>query len=167
MNGKPLRGRAPCPCTSGLRYGECCGPLHRGDREAADPPALMRSRYSAYALGEVGYLLRTLHPGHPDRARPEAEVLRELRATCTHFKYPRLEVLDWLPAAEGVPARVLFLAHVYEHGKDCSFVERSDFEHDGTGWRYAGGVLVPRREVQGDAARLTLATFPPQGRALT
>ena len=54
-----------CPCLSGLPYPECCGPFHDG---TAAPTAerLMRSRYSAYALGLVQYLLDTWHP----RTRP-------------------------------------------------------------------------------------------------
>jgi SEC-C motif domain protein len=49
-----------CPCSSGLPYSECCGPLHAG---AAAPTAetLMRSRYSAFALLDTEYLLQTWH----------------------------------------------------------------------------------------------------------
>ncbi|AAT89465.1 zinc-binding protein [Leifsonia xyli subsp. xyli] len=49
-----------CPCTSGERYDACCGPLHAG---SPSPTAerLMRSRFSAFALGDGGYLLRIWH----------------------------------------------------------------------------------------------------------
>jgi SEC-C motif-containing protein len=55
-----------CPCGSGASYGACCGPLHRG-AIATTAEALMRSRYSAYALGETDHLWRTWHP----RTRPD------------------------------------------------------------------------------------------------
>ncbi|WP_039749193.1 YchJ family protein [Solimonas variicoloris] len=45
-----------CPCGSGLPYARCCAPLHAGV-PAAHAEALMRSRYSAYVLGRVDYLL--------------------------------------------------------------------------------------------------------------
>ncbi|MEN5072841.1 YchJ family protein [Isoptericola cucumis] len=51
-----------CPCLSGDTYGACCGPLHRDERRAATAEALMRSRYSAYALRDVPYLRSTWHP---------------------------------------------------------------------------------------------------------
>ena len=51
----------PCPCGSGDTLDHCCGPLHRGERKAATAEALMRSRYSAYALGKLDYLIAT-HP---------------------------------------------------------------------------------------------------------
>lgn len=51
-----------CPCGTGKAYGECCGPLHAGTAGADTAEALMRSRYSAFALGDAAYLLRTWHP---------------------------------------------------------------------------------------------------------
>ncbi len=53
---------AGCPCGSGLRYGECCGPFLRGESEAPTAEALMRSRYTAYVRRASTYLLRTWHP---------------------------------------------------------------------------------------------------------
>lgn len=51
---------SPCPCGSGRDYAQCCGPLHEG-APAADAEALMRSRYSAYALGLGQYLHDSWH----------------------------------------------------------------------------------------------------------
>ena len=50
-----------CPCGSGLSYEHCCAPLHRGEN-AANAAALMRSRYCAYVLGEIDYLVSTTLP---------------------------------------------------------------------------------------------------------
>ena len=55
-----------CPCHSGRAYDACCGPCHRGAREAEDAVDLMRSRYAAFALGDAAYLWRTLHAEHED-----------------------------------------------------------------------------------------------------
>ncbi|MFL5343871.1 MAG: YchJ family protein [Hyalangium sp.] len=150
----------PCPCSSGLRYRQCCASFHRGEAEPPDAEALMRSRYSAFALKEAAYLWKTLHPSHPDRARPEAEVVKELRAFSQSHQFPGLVVMDRRPPdAQGV-AQVLFFAKVFERGKDRSFVERSDFRHDGTGWRYVSGALRLPSELKGPPEALTLATFP-------
>jgi SEC-C motif-containing protein len=128
----------------------------------------MRSRYSAFALREVEYLWGTLHPEHPDRARPKEEVLRELRAVASGHKYPRLHVLDRQAPDEGGKAVVLFYARIFEKGKDRSFVERSEFRHDGTGWRYLRGDGFPASESPRPPETLTLANFPstpsPSGR---
>ncbi|MGO2090628.1 MAG: YchJ family protein [Microbacterium gubbeenense] len=55
-----------CPCGS-PDYETCCGPLHRGERNAATAEELMRSRYSAFAKQDPFYLARTWHP----RTRPD------------------------------------------------------------------------------------------------
>ena len=49
-----------CPCTSGESYDACCGPLHAG-APAPTAERLMRSRFSAFALGDAAYLLRSWH----------------------------------------------------------------------------------------------------------
>lgn len=52
----------PCPCRSGLPYGECCRRFHSGAAAAPTAVQLMRSRYTAYVIGDSGYLLATWHP---------------------------------------------------------------------------------------------------------
>ncbi|MFB2596243.1 YchJ family protein [Herbiconiux sp. P17] len=59
---RPLADTERCPCLSGEVYGECCGPFHRGQAHAPTAERLMRSRYSAFAIGDAGYLLDTWHP---------------------------------------------------------------------------------------------------------
>jgi SEC-C motif-containing protein len=53
---------ARCPCLSGSPYGECCAPYHRGEALAPTAERLMRSRYSAFAVGDAAYLLTSWHP---------------------------------------------------------------------------------------------------------
>ncbi|WP_440711629.1 YchJ family protein [Herbiconiux sp. YIM B11900] len=57
-----------CPCLSGETYAECCAPYHRGEADAPTAERLMRSRYSAFAVGDPAYLLATWHP----QTRPDA-----------------------------------------------------------------------------------------------
>ena len=61
-----VHGAAPCPCGSGRTYAQCCEPLHDG-APAPTAEALMRSRYTAFVVGDEDYLFRTWHP----RTRPE------------------------------------------------------------------------------------------------
>lgn len=58
---------SPCPCGTGLDYGACCRPLHLQERQAATAAELMRSRYSAFVVGDDDHLFRTWHP----RTRPD------------------------------------------------------------------------------------------------
>jgi len=51
-----------CLCLSGDSYDECCAPFHRGESWPPTAERLMRSRYSAFALGDITYLLASWHP---------------------------------------------------------------------------------------------------------
>ena len=65
MKKTPHPAHAACPCGSGLTYSDCCGLWHAGLAQgvhAPTPEALMRSRYSAYGVGLIDYLLATWHP---------------------------------------------------------------------------------------------------------
>jgi len=143
-----------CPCTSGAPYATCCAPYHRGD-EPPDAAALMRSRFAAFARGDGAYLWRTLHPQHPLRARPEAEVVNELSRARQRLRYQRLTVHD--ADADGDRARVLFTAHVFEKGRDRSFTELSDFERAEGGWRYRDGLASAPGPVTIDGFLKTLS----------
>jgi len=148
-----------CPCCSGRPYRDCCEPYHTGQREAFAAEALMRSRYSGFAKKQVDYLWRTLHAEHEDRGRGEAEVKSQLRDSIRSFKYMGLTILETRsPDGEGI-ARVLFLARIFEKGREGSFVELSEFAHDGVGWRYLGGEPVLVARLRADPEKLTIDGF--------
>jgi SEC-C motif-containing protein len=64
--GQPSPIPPLCPCGSGDPYATCCEPLHDNREQASTAEQLMRSRYSAYALGRLDHVFRTWHP----RTRP-------------------------------------------------------------------------------------------------
>jgi SEC-C motif-containing protein len=119
----------------------------------------MRSRFSAYALGEAEYLWRTLASGHEERARLESEALRDIRRSSSTYRYQRLRILDSSEPDAGGVARVLFLARVFLKGRDVSYIERSEFVHEGSGWRYLRGDMRP---ASAGCETLTLASFEPR-----
>jgi SEC-C motif-containing protein len=160
MSKKPIRA---CPCGSGERYRTCCGPLHDGARAAATPEALMRSRWSAFALGLGDYLYDTLASGHPDRSAPRAAAVRELSRAREHQRFLALTVIE-APAPRGGDGEVLFHARIFDKGVDVSFAELSRFVVEPApggerAWRYASGVLVPRARLPADLSALDRQTF--------
>ncbi len=100
----------------------------------------MRSRYSAFAMGLIDYLMVTLHDKHPDRASTP-DVLREsLRATCRAYRFTGLTVEGHEEGAER--PTVTFVAKLFERGADRSFRERSTFERSADGLRYLSGEML-------------------------
>lgn len=57
----PIDDNAQCPCCSGDVYGSCCGPAHDRSRRAPTAEALMRSRFSAFAVADADYLRASWH----------------------------------------------------------------------------------------------------------
>ena len=123
----------PCPCGSERKYKKCCGLLHRGGR-APSPEALMRSRYSAYALGLVDYILHTADPAGPHGGVSQrASVV----AFCRDTRFEALEVLD--ASESGDRGTVSFRARLSRGGVDVSFGERSAFRRIEGRWLYLSG----------------------------
>jgi SEC-C motif domain protein len=120
---------APCPCHSGAKYKKCCRPYHDGT-PAPTPEALMRSRYSAYALGKSDYIMHTTHSESPHRERSEAVWRASLDAFARHTRFEGLAVL-----AVGANT-VTFNATLTQHGRDVSFTEHSVFRQEAGQWRY-------------------------------
>lgn len=149
----------PCPCGSGETYVRCCRPLHRGEREAADAEALMRSRFAAFAQKEAEYVLRTLHVKNEELAHGRDNALTAIRDTSRDNRFVKLAILDRALCEPGGVAKVLFHARVFQKGQDLSFVELSEFEHDGTGWRYLRGEALPAKSLGPDVDALRMDTF--------
>ena len=67
-----------CPCggvPAGAALSACCGPVVAGELAASTAEALMRSRYTAYVLGDGDHLFRTWHPRtRSDDADPDPRV---------------------------------------------------------------------------------------------
>lgn len=156
---------AQCPCGSDRVYAVCCGVYHDGASEAPDAEALMRSRYAAFAMRRPEYLWKTLHPDHPDRMEAEPVALARLRRSAESHRYTGLTILDRAaPDGDGI-ARVLFHARVFSKGRDVSFVECSDFAHDGRGWRYLAGEGTLASRLRGGLAGITIARFAERSTA--
>lgn len=125
-----MRDTDPCPCGPGEPYGRCCGPLHAGEA-APTAERLMRSRYSAFALGIADYLLATWHPS----TRPPTLELDDA------ISWRRLFVES---TAGGGPfddaGVVVFTAIARTPDGRLEQRERSRFARDGAGrWAYLDG----------------------------
>ena len=123
----------PCPCRSGESYKNCCHPFHQG-QSVLTALALMRSRYSAYALGLVDYIIQTTHPQN------EQPLSREtIEQFCATTEFKNLEIFN--VEEEPEKSQVTFRASLMSQGQDISFVEESLFEKVDGQWLYRSGVF--------------------------
>lgn len=93
-----------CPCGLG-DYAQCCGPLHQGLHSAATAQQLMRSRYSAFALGEVDYIVSTTAIGQQSVLDREA-----IRAWSQANQWLGLEIVFVNEQVDRSHAQVEFIA---------------------------------------------------------
>ena len=123
----------PCPCGRTNAKGQplalivCCGQYHAG-QPAPDAESLMRSRYSAFVLGDVPYLLATWHSSQ----RP-AELKLE-----TGGKWLGLEIKRHRVNGADT-AEVEFVARFRVGGKAVRQHERSRFVREDGRWLYVDG----------------------------
>ena len=121
-----------CPCDSGAPYARYCGPLH-GGAPAADAAALMRSRYSAYVLGEADYLRASWHPS----TRPAQLSLADAPGQRTVWLGLKVESHTVTGADT---AEVAFTARLRVGGGSAQRMhERSRFVREGGHWFYVDG----------------------------
>lgn len=124
-----------CPCQSGQSFEACCGPILAG-APAPTALALMRSRYTAYARGDVAHLARTLAPEH--RAGFDmADVSAGMKST----QWLGLEILDTQDGGETDSTGIVeFVARFQAQGQTRALHERSRFRREEKdGWVYVDG----------------------------
>jgi SEC-C motif-containing protein len=129
-----------CPCASGRAFAECCGPYLSGVALPPTAEALMRSRYSAFATGNIDYLEETLMPG-------------------TRADFDRTAVGEWSKSSEwtGLLVRsveagsasdtegyVEFVAQFRQEGTDRVHHETGHFGKRDGRWYYVDGVMGTR-----------------------
>ena len=133
---KPALKTPVCPCgrldakKKPLAFSACCG-LYLDDFDetpAPDVESLMRSRYSAFALGRSDYLLATWHAS----TRPPQ---LELNAA---GKWLGLEVRSHR-VIDASHAEVEFVARCREAGLAIRLHERSRFVREQGRWHYVDG----------------------------
>ncbi len=122
----------PCPCRRGESFDDCCGPILAGIRPAPTAETLMRSRYTAYVVGDVDYLLRSWHPN----TRPAELELDPAQ---------RWLFLEIVGTQRGGPfddnGTVEFIAHYRVDGARDTMHENSTFVRVDGAWVYLDGTF--------------------------
>jgi SEC-C motif-containing protein len=128
--GSKDKSAADCPCGSGIALDLCCRPYLDGESRAPTAEALMRSRYSAYALGRADYLRSTWHSEtRPSRVRLDPEqrwIGLSIKATEAGLESDSAGVVE-------------FVARFKVAGRGHRLHERSRFERIEGQWYYRDG----------------------------
>lgn len=129
-----LSPNAPCPCHSGKKYKQCCQPYHKGVLPKT-ALLLMRSRYSAYALGMIEYIMATTHPNNPDASISLADWQKGISEFAATTRFLGLKIIEFIDGDE--EAFVTFEAQ-FDHGV---MKEKSRFLNVEGKWLYESGTF--------------------------
>lgn len=97
-----------CPCGLGL-YASCCQPLHLAQQQAQTAQQLMRSRYSAFALQQIDYLVKTTALG-----QQSALDIAAMSQWSQHNRWLKLEIIQANEKQDKTHALVEFKAHYHD-----------------------------------------------------
>ena len=118
-----------CFCDTGLLFDNCCGLYLQHHQKAPTALALMRSRYSAYAVHNADYLLETTHISER-KYYSKKEILKWAAAN----QWQKLEILSFTENT------VAFNAHFLDaNQKPQVHYEFSTFKFENNAWYYVDG----------------------------
>jgi len=128
-----------CPCGSGQTLDGCCGPVIAG-AAAETAEGLLRSRYTAFVLGNIEYLADTLGP----EIRGDFDQV-EAANTAKDAKWQGLEVRAVTGGgADDETASIEFIARFRLHDQQRAHHEVSEFRREDGRWMCVGGEMDPK-----------------------
>ncbi|MCU7938834.1 MAG: SEC-C domain-containing protein [gamma proteobacterium symbiont of Bathyaustriella thionipta] len=122
-----------CPCQSGLSFQKCCQRFLDKSSEQYPETAeqLMRSRYCAFVLKDMDYILNSWHPDfRPNRV--------ELSGSDNHWIGLKIKSAQ-RGQKDDVTGKVHFIARFKINGKAHKLEENSFFEKINSRWCYVKG----------------------------
>ncbi len=124
-----------CVCGVGESTETCCLPIIQGKAKAKTAEALMRSRYAAYVLKEIDYLLDSIHPDSPGEADR-----RTTEAWAQAADWKGIEVVSTEAGGEeDEEGMVEFIAHFEIKGVPQTHHEKARFKRHNKKWLYLDG----------------------------
>jgi SEC-C motif-containing protein len=125
-----------CPCQSKKTYLECCARFITSKAHPEDAETLMRSRYTAYTLADMGYIKNTMS----GKALLGFDADKTKRWAQSVF-WLGLEVID-SQALSDADAYVEFVASYLEAGSIKKIHEKSIFKKINGQWLYLDGEFI-------------------------
>ena len=119
-----------CPCGSGKKYKECCFKFHKGSNPK-NALELMKSRYSAYVVGDANYIIKTTHKNSPYYENDKIEWIKSIKKFSKSY-FKKLDVINFIDGDS--EAFVEFKAYI----DDFIMHEKSRFIKEDR-WYYVGG----------------------------
>jgi len=129
---------ANCPCNSGLDYSQCCEPYIKGSAKPETCEALLRSRYSAYTLGELDYIYETIHP--EQKAQHDTKATKKWADESTWLDFEIIGIKEGLKEDE--EGAIEFKVKYRQGNQNITHHEMAFFRKDEGDWYFFDGEPV-------------------------
>ncbi len=136
---KKFPPNSPCPCGSNKKFKKCCKVFHDGQfpKNALE---LMKSRYSAYVVGNSEYIIKTTHKSNNDFTNDTKTWKNSIEDFSYYSEFKSLEILDFIDGES--EAFVTFKANIFQDNNDVSFTEKSRFLKENDFWLYVNAEFL-------------------------
>jgi SEC-C motif-containing protein len=136
-----------CPCGSKLSFDQCCEPFLLEQRKPETATQLMRSRYTAYAMGTVEFLYKTSSP----KVQKEFDADNS-RKWAESAKWTGIEIIDEIGGkSDDLNGSVEFIAHYTVNKTEFNHHEQADFSKVNGEWVFMDGkIFGPEPERRDD-----------------
>lgn len=122
-----------CPCNPYRLYENCCAKAHQDILQVTTAEQLMRSRYSAFVLGNVAYL----QGSHHSSGRPGKKEARQIENWTNSVNWVKLVILQTTKGLKNdTTGTVEFKAFYMENNKVQVIHENSKFCKENGHWVY-------------------------------
>jgi len=127
-----------CPCGSNKKFNDCCGQYINDLAIAPTAETLMRSRYSAYSLAKIDYIVNTMRAPATNGFDPV-----DTKRWAEQSKWLGLKVVNTKEGqATDNRGWVEFIARYELNAKTQSMHERSEFHKIDGRWYYVSGEMI-------------------------
>ncbi|MCK5682612.1 YchJ family protein [bacterium] len=126
-----------CYCGTGKLYSECCEPFISGKKLPANAEELLRSRYSAYAVINMDYILETT--SEPQKKLFDVETNKRW---AEESQWKQLQIISTEEKPETGICNIEFVAHYFSDGIDQKHHEKAEFKKYDDRWYFDGGQAV-------------------------
>jgi len=148
-----------CPCGTGKKYVNCCGPFHRSEKSCLTMTDVLRSRYSAFVYRQVKHVMDTTHETCRDYHEDPIVWAKDLNkdGMFDSYEFMELNAGKEEPGVDDNEGYITFQVRLKARvggkspidGQETVVVEKSRFLRNSVNgiWKYAGGEV--RAQVAG------------------
>lgn len=139
-----------CYCGSGAEFSACCEPYLTGTTKAPTAEKLMRSRYSAYASGNIDYVYETMTP-----AAREGFDHNAAKEWSAKSKWLGIEIIESEDGAEKDDFGIVeFIARYTSEDTELEHHEVAEFKKIDGSWFFVEGRLVTPQPIVNEAPKI-------------